>query len=406
MKFSKMGQLFLVSTIGLLGACLFTGCNLVTVDYIYLATSGATTGCAGGQIETFAVDSQSGAVRKAQPPVCSGGITPVALAVSPGYSNLYVANSGDSSVVHFAVADNGILTQKDKVTLSSSPVSLAVNAGGNELFVASGSGGVATLTVYSLSNGTIGSVTSQQTLTIPGFAGDSVVPTGVAVLPDGAAVYVTAYDSAAYNPGGPVTSAANPGWIFGFNVNSGAVAPTGGSPYKAGVKPTALAIDPTGRFVYVTDYASNQLIGYGVNSGEVLSFLLNGPFKSGFEPSSVAIDPRGKFMYVSNALDSTVTAYVIDLATGTPSVALNVTGSSTNNTDTQPASIAVEPALGRFVYTANYLGSSISGFRLDPTAGTLKQTQSTPYPTTDGASKPTALVAVPHGNHALQTVTP
>jgi 6-phosphogluconolactonase (cycloisomerase 2 family) len=164
-----------------------------------------------------------------------------------------------------------------------------------------------------------------------------------------------------------------------------------------------LAADPTSRFVYVTDFASNQLVAYGVYSGGVLNFLLNGPFRTGSEPTSVAIDPRGKFMYVSNALDSSVTAYVIDLPTGTPSTAVNPTGSATNSTDTQPNAITVDPALGRFVYTANILGNSISGFRLDPTAGTLAQTQSTPYPS---GSKPTALVAVPHGNHSIQTVTP
>ena len=140
----------------------------------------------------------------------------------------------------------------------------------------------------------------------------------------------------------------------------------------------------------MTDFASNQLVAYGVYSGGVLNFLLNGPFRTGSEPTSVAIDPRGKFMYVSNALDSSVTAYVIDLPTGTPSTAVNPTGSATNSTDTQPDAITVDPALGRFVYTANILGNSISGFRLDPTAGTLTQTQSTPYPS---GSKPTALVA-------------
>jgi 6-phosphogluconolactonase (cycloisomerase 2 family) len=108
-------------------------------------------------------------------------------------------------------------------------------------------------------------------------------------------------------------------------------------------------------------------------------------------------------MYVSNSLDSTVTAYVIDLTTGTPSTAVNPTGSQTNSTDTQPVAIAVDPALGRYVYTANFLGNSVSGFRLDPTAGTLKQTQATPYPT---GQKPTALVIVPHGNHSLQVTAP
>ena len=36
-------------------------------------------------------------------------------------------------------------------------------------------------------------------------------------------------------------------------------------PTKAGVKPSAIASDPTNRFVYVTDYASSQLIGYTIH---------------------------------------------------------------------------------------------------------------------------------------------
>ena len=403
MKFSKLSQLFLVSTIGLVVATLFTACNLVTIDYVFLATSAATDKCSGGQIETYAVDSQSGAVRSAKAPVCSGGVTPVALAISPGYQNLYVANQADKTVVHFSVADSGVITAKDTVTLSTAPVSLAVDPSGNALYVVSGTTS-ATLTVFAMSSGTIGAPTSQQALTVPGHETDLIVPTGVTVLANGSAVYATAYDISAYNPGGTTTSTANPGWIFGFSAGTGgALIASAGSPFKAGVKPSALAADPTSRFVYVTDFASNQLVAYGVYSGGVLNFLLNGPFRTGSEPTSVAIDPRGKFMYVSNALDSSVTAYVIDLPTGTPSTAVNPTGSATNSTDTQPNAITVDPALGRFVYTANILGNSISGFRLDPTAGTLTQTQSTPYPS---GSKPTALVAVPHGNHSIQTVTP
>jgi 6-phosphogluconolactonase len=34
--------------------------------------------------------------------------------------------------------------------------------------------------------------------------------------------------------------------------------------YAAGVVPSAIAEEPTARFVYVTDQASNQLIGYTV----------------------------------------------------------------------------------------------------------------------------------------------
>ncbi len=403
MKFSKLSQLFLVSTIGLLVASLLTACQLVTIDYVFLASSGSTTACSGGQIQTYAADSESGALRPGSATVCDTGVTPVALAVTADYTNLYVGNSGDNSVVHYAVSSNGVLTSKDTIKLGGPVVSLAVNVSGTFLYVLSGSTS-ATLTEYALSSGTIGTATAQETLTIPGFAGDSVVPTGVTVLPNGNAVYATVYDQSAYNPGGTASSTAHPGWVFGFAVGSGgALAPSSGAPYQAGVKPSALVADPTNRFVYVTDFASNQLIGYSIQSGSILNFLINGPFKTGNEPQSIAIDPRGKYLYAANSLDSSVSAYVIDLTTGTPSAAVNPTGSATNSTDTEPISIAVDPALGRFVYTANFLGNSISGFRLDPNAGTLTLTQATPYPSDQ---KPTALVIVPHGNHSTQAVAP
>src|SRR6185437_11528421 len=120
------------------------------------------------------------------------------------------------------------------------------------------------LAVYPLSSGTIGSLSATETLTLPGFTTDQIAPTGVTVLANDSGVFVAAYDQNAYNPGGTVNSSANPGWVFGYAVGSGgALTPSNGSPFQAGVKPSALAADPTNRFLYVTDFASNQLIGYG-----------------------------------------------------------------------------------------------------------------------------------------------
>ncbi|MGA2168609.1 MAG: beta-propeller fold lactonase family protein [Terracidiphilus sp.] len=403
MKFSKLSQLFLVSTIGLLVATLLTSCEITTIDYVFVANSaGSGTGSAG-QIQTYDADSETGALRSGQPNVPSGGVNPIAMAVTADYANLYVVNQASNNVVHFAISGNGVLTKKDAVTTGNTPVSVAVNTAGTYLYVASGPN-PSLLTAYSLSSGAIGSVAAQMTLTLPGYSTDTIVPTGVNVLANNNAVYVTAYDRSAYNPGGVTTSSANPGWIFGYAAGSGgALTLSSGSPYKAGVKPTAIASDPTNRFVYATDFASNELIGYTIQGGSTLDFLINGPFKTGNEPAAISIDPRGKYIYVSNQLDSSVSAYVIDLSTGTPSAAVNVTGSQTNSTDTEPVAVVVDPAIGRFVYTANFLGNTISGFRLDPTTGALQPTQATPYPTGD---QPSALAAVPHGNHSIQTTSP
>ncbi len=401
MKLRKISQLALASGIGLAVAAALTACQLVTVDYVYIAGTADTT--SGGSIQTFAVDSQSGALRFANDTgtkfIDSGGSSPVAMAVDSNYLNLYVANQGNNSIVHFSIDGSGNLTNSDSITLSDTPVSIAVSA--SNLFVVYGSSS-ATLAEYSLSSGKIGSVVAQQSLTIPGYEGDTVLPTAVTVMQNAAGVYATVYDKSAYNPGGTTTSTANPGWVYGFAIGSGGtLTPVTNSPWRAGVKPTALVADPANRFVYVTDYASNQMIGFGITSGTTLNYLISGPFKTGNQPSAITIDPRGKFIYVSNALDSTVSAYAIDLTTGIPSAAIGTTGATNNASDTQPNAIVVEPAEARYVYTANTLGNSVSGFRLNPNTGVITQTQATPYPS---EKNPTAIVAIPHGNHSSQVV--
>ena len=407
MKFSKLSQLFLVSTIGLIGSALLTSCAINTIDYVFVGNSAGSSAGSAGQIQIYDADSGTGALRPGQPTVPSGGVNPVSMAVTADYANLYVVNAGDSTtagnVVHFAVAGNGVLTQKDILASVTSPLAVAVNTAGTYLYVVSGPS-PALITAYSLSSGTIGSAVATMPLTVPGFTSDTIIPTGVNVLTNNDAVYVAVYDQSAYNPGGATTSSANPGWVFGYVAGSGgALTAASNSPYKAGVKPSALISDPTNRFVYVTDFASNELIGYTIQNGSTLDFLINGPFKTGNEPTAIAIDPRGSYLYVTNGLDSTVSAFVITLSTGTPSAAVSSTGGASNTTDTTPVAVIVDPSLGRFVYTANQLGDTISGFVLNPNTGALQASISTPYPT--GAT-PAVVAAVPHGNHATQAVSP
>jgi 6-phosphogluconolactonase (cycloisomerase 2 family) len=192
------------------------------------------------------------------------------------------------------------------------------------------------------------------------------------------------------------------GYVFGFTVGTGgALAATSNSPYQAGVKPSGIASDPTDSYVYVTDISSNHLIGYTIMSGSTLQYMTSGPFATGNQPTALVVDPRGKYIYVANSLDSTISSYAINLATGVPTLALS-SSSSGDVTDADPVAIVIDPALGRFIYTANYLGDSVSGFVLNPSSGGVTQTQATPYP---AGLHPTALVAVPHGNHAVDVVT-
>jgi 6-phosphogluconolactonase (cycloisomerase 2 family) len=403
MKFNKVGQVSLVSAIALILASSFTACNPVTIDYIYAAGNKENP----GQIETFLSDRVSGALSVVNASVSSGGVMPVSMAVSTDYKHLYVANQGDSTLVEFTVGDNGTLTSAATVTMSAegnTPVAIAMNAAGTLLYVAnryqsgcstaisgaaSCNGGA--LAVFPVgSDGTLGGAVANGSLS---YTPVGVNPTALVPLANGSSVYVTTY-----NP------TAGLGYVYGFAATStGALTTANGSPFNAGVKPVGIATTSTSLYVYVTDFAQNQLIAYSVQDGSVLHPLINGPFRTGNQPSSITIDPRGIYIYVTNQLDNSVSAYEIDLSTGTPSSVVNTSGSTVNATATQPVAALVDPAFGRYVYTANFLDNSISGFLINASTGALTATQSGPYPT---IGQPVALAAVPHGNHSIQVNQP
>jgi DNA-binding beta-propeller fold protein YncE len=85
--------------------------------------------------------------------------------------------------------------------------------------------------------------------------------------------------------------------------------------FNVGTAPNAVASDPTGKFLYVTDGASNQMYGFLVQSGGSL-VMMPKPFKTDNLPNAVAVDPRGIYVYVANYNANDVSAYTIDQSTG------------------------------------------------------------------------------------------
>ena len=117
MKFSKLRQLMLVSAIGLLVATLFSGCQLVTIDYLFVSTSASQI----GRTPPLVPPARSKPTPSIRSPArfvpalhrsAPAAPRPTALAVSPGTQNLYVANQVDMNIVHFAIASNGVLTRR------------------------------------------------------------------------------------------------------------------------------------------------------------------------------------------------------------------------------------------------------------------------------------------------------
>ncbi len=403
MKSNRLGHVFLVSAIALILASTFTACNPVTIDYLYVAGNKENP----GQIQTFVADRVSGALSVSGATISSGGVTPVALATATDYQHLWALNQGDSSIATFAIGSSGALTAGSTYTMDAegnTPVAMALNTQGTLLYVvnryqpgcstytpaaATCTGGA--LAVFPIAtDGTVGAAVTNGNLS---YWPVGVNPSGVAALPSGTSTFVTTYNTT-----------TGLGYVYAFAATSGGVLTTEpGSPFNSGVKPSGIACTPTSRFVYVTDFAQNQLIAYSVLNGGVLVPLINGPFKTGNQPSAITIDPRGLFIYITNELDNSLSAYSISLPTGTPSAAVNSSGSALNSTGTEPVAVLVDPSFGRYVFSANFLDNSLSAFQLNPSTGTLSPAQNGPYPT---VGQPTALAAIPRGNHSVQVNQP
>lgn len=429
MKFRKPGQILLAVAASAIVGLGLTSCGQSnTIDFLYVT---ANKNAPQGQIAAYWVDQESGAISQIpDSPYPSGGENPVAEVASPNGKVLYVVNHDDNAIVEFAIGtDAKLYPLKTCNTPGTDPEAVAINAAGTELFVvdtyAPAPSGQA---AYSQTNPGPGALVAfKLTANIPSgnnndfgerFSSCTPIangnqsywplgdyPGGVAVAADGSYVY-------AVNTGSIVTTTTPPtagvplnppspngGSISGFKINSnGTLAALPNSPFSAGTAPTAIAIDPTSRFLYVTDSAQNDVIEYTIQSTGQLNPINQGLATTGNFPNGIVVDPRGQFVYVTNYTDGTISSYNINPADGT------LTANATPTLKAGPGALCVlvEPALARFVFTANFLENKVSSAELNTVSGSLTTDQNSPY---NAPAQPTCVAAVPHGNHSQQTVT-
>lgn len=374
----------MISLASLAMACGLTACTRdYTLAYLYVTTSKN----APGVINQYSVDYQTGAIVQIGTPVAAGNL-PVASVASPNASTVYVVNQGDSTVQQFAVGSDGLLTSKNTYkTTGNTPTAIAIDPAGKYLFVTctyqgTNTTGAGALSVYPISaDNSLGTAANVN-------IGNN--PVSVAIANFNPTVYVVDQEPAT----APQVLAFTLGSSGALTPVTGTTATTG---FSAGVQPSAIAEDPTGRFVYVTDRAANQLIGYIVLKGGVLQPMVNGPFATGLFPLAVVTDPRGEYIYVANYNSRSISAYAINTATGAPS---GVAG-TTVQTDPNPVSIAIDPALGIYLYTANNLASTVTGEKLNSSTGVLAAIQNSPYP---ASGNPTSVTVVANGSHPTETL--
>jgi 6-phosphogluconolactonase len=407
------------------GMSLAIGLGVVACSRDYTAAYVYAVSNAGGSVSAFGVDYQSGILTQISgSPFTTNLSNPVTLVAAPNGKTLYVIGGTQTAEVEsMSIGSDGKLygTKTPNIT-GTYATSAAIDTTGTYLYVAytyqsplfgpvtPGPGGV---TIYPInSDGSLGTpsnlnvgfnpvaiAVSPPTCTTTPAPGNTNKACSTGGTPN---VFVYVVDA---DPTLPTPT------ILGFlqNTGTGGLTPLSGTTCQpspgtcqgisVGVAPSAIAIDPTSKYLYVTDKIQNEVYGYQIasqNSGNLLA-LKSSPFATGGYPVSITIEPRGKYVYVANNNSGTVSSYTLNLADGS----LGGTAIGGFSTATGPTCVTVEPALGVYLYTSNYLDGSISGGQLSPNTGQLSGLANSPYPT---STQPACLTSVANGPHSSQLV--
>lgn len=391
-----------------------------TVAYVYSVSS------SNGSISAFAVDYQTGILNQISgSPFQTTFTNPVTVVAAPNNKAVYViGGSQNANVGEFAVGTDGKLYGEHTYDLTGTyPTAAAIDSTGTHLYVtytyqngfspaSPGPGGV---TIYPINaDNSLGTAINQNVGSNPisvAVAPATCVASGSALGGANATCTNLAVGSGVYNTYVYVLdqelTAAKP-TVLGFaqNQTTGALTPLSGTNtttfqgYSAGVVPSAIAVDGTSRFVYVTDQQANQIYGYGIasNTGN-LTALSGSPFSTGLRPVSLTIDPRAKYVYTANFNSNSISSFAIDQATGN----LATVSGGNFTTATGPTCITIDPALGQFLYTSNNEDGTLSGGQLSANTGQVSAVLDTPFP---AGSLPSCLTSVANGSHATQQLTP
>lgn len=135
----------------------------------------------------------------------------------------------------------------------------------------------------------------------------------------------------------------------------------------------SINLDAANNYAFVADLGLDKVLIYKFDR-ETGKITPNDPpageLKPGAGPRHFTFHPSGKFAYANNELDSSVTLFDYDAATGklTPQQTLSTLPEPTKGNST--AEIVAHPN-GKFLYVSNRGHNSIAQFLVDPTTGKL-----------------------------------
>jgi len=253
-----------------------------------------------------------GSLTLAAPPVWSGGVEPVSIAVHG--SLVYVANEGDktsgtgSNYTGFRLNPAGRLVAIPGSTFplpnTANPGDVLFNSTGTHLVgVEVGTSDPATFLIDSFDVAADGRLAPA-----PGspFAAQSAGPFGSEFSPaDPSALYVSNAHAGTGN-----------GTVSAFRVaRNGALSSIGGSPYPDGqTAPCWVEISHDGAYLFTVNTGSTSISSYAIASDGSLVYLSTTAFDSGggIRPFDARLTPSGDDLYVVDAALDAVSGFAVD----------------------------------------------------------------------------------------------
>jgi 6-phosphogluconolactonase len=309
--------------------------------------------CGSDSISAFSIDSESGALTEVAGAILPANTAPRSIAIGPSGRFLYAVGTGYPRIYAYAInSRTGALTdvRGSPFSLFSIPQWVVVDPSGHFAYAVSYEN--MNISAFSIDPRT-GALTA-----VPGSPfGAAGGPLMIVIEAAGKFAFVLNYDSESVS-------------AFSINRATGALSHVTGPAVGVGTRPQSIVIDPSGKFVYVANEGSENISAFSIDtvSGTLIP-VAGSPFEPTplvmHFPESIAVEPSGRFVYVVSGSGNILT-FSINAATGAlaPVIASSAFWDS-------PYAIAFEHQ-GKYAYVVYWRPSGfITVHSCDPDSGAL-----------------------------------